>query len=780
MAGLSVVSGVGYEHVFVIRAGALAVREGGRGGGRPGGILPESAAGEPGITSPQASRNDLVGVVHGSAIQAGSIHGGVHFSVAQPAMFRLPVPAQLPPPPANFTGRPEELASLDRIASQYDPARRLAVAVIVGAGGAGKTSLASHWLHGVSEGYDGGALFTDLRGHLPAAAARPGAALAGFLRALGTPEEQIPLALDEQVALYRSVTNGRRMIVLLDNAASAAQVRSLLPGPGPTSSAEPQPGIGQGTRPSLVVVTTRWQITGLSMDGAYFIKVGPLDEGSAIELFGQMVGAERAAADQAAASSVIRLCGGLPLALCVAGARLAEHPRWPVRRVADELVSERHRLAALSIADEPSVRAVFDMSYQALPPAAARLYRLVSLLPGPDFGPGLAAAAVGADPVRTGHLLDTLAGASLLEECGDQRFSFHDLVRLHAREKADNEPAGERRAVVARAVGWYLRSAVAADIVVSPGRWRLNPMYEQARRSRRAYDGPAVALEWLEAWLPGLLAAVHTAHDEGLHEQAWQLCEALWGVFLYRKYFQHWIGSHITGLDSARECGDRRAEARMRVQLGTAYRSLGRHDQARRHFTRALMLAREQRQHIGEATALEQLALTDLAQGRPDEAIGAFTEARGIHERIGVARGVALTTRHIGEAYRDAGRYPEAVTELTRARVMLAALPDPYMEARALTSLAQAHLLAGRPGKAERPLAEALDAMGKLGSRYEQARIHRLLAEVASQLGDPPAAQVHLRKAMVIFDETGAPEADQVRRRLGESGPAPGPGADPS
>jgi tetratricopeptide (TPR) repeat protein len=583
--------------------------------------------------------------------------------------------------------------------------------------------------------------------------------------------------LHEQVALYRSVTRGRRLIVLLDNAASAAQVRTLLPGPGPRPVTGAQPGPEHEIWPSLVVVTTRWRITGLTMEGGRFVEVGPLDEASAVELFGQIAGADRVASDKGAAASVVRLCGGLPLALCVAGARLAQHPHWSVKRVAEELASERHRLAALSIPGDVSVRTVFDVSYKSLPPDAARLYRLTSLLPGPEFGPELAAAAAGTVPRRASELLDTLTAASLLEETGDQRFAFHDLVKLHAREKAQGEPADQRRAVTARAVGWYLRTAVAADIVVSPSRWRLNPMYKQARSSPPGYESPAAALQWLEAWLPGLLATVQTAHDEGLHEQAWQLCEALWGIFLYRKYFRQWVSSHRTGLASARECEDKLAEARMRVQLGIAYRSLGQHASARRHFSCALALARTDQHHIGEATALEQLALTDLSQGRPDEAIPLLSGARSIHQRIGVIRGVALATRHIGEAHRDAGRYRQAIDELARARAMFAALPDPYMEARTLTSLAQAHMLAGRTDEAARLLAQAMETMGALGSRYEQARIHRLLADIAEGLGDRATTQAHLHEALVTFEQTGAPEADQVRRKLGKSDAASAQGA---
>lgn len=238
----------------------------------------------------ESASNELSGIVHGSAVQARNIHGGVHFSVTQADPGGIPVPAQLPPAAAHFTDRSEELADLERTAAEYDPARRLAIAVISGAGGAGKTSLASYWLHGISDRYEGGVLYANLHGHKPDTARRPDEILTGFLSALGTPPERIPLDLDEQANLYRSLTNGRRILVLLDNAASAAQVRVLLPGPGPRQMDEAE-------LPSLVVVTTRWRIVGLAMDGAHFVELGPLNDTSGMELFGRMVGSARAAAE---------------------------------------------------------------------------------------------------------------------------------------------------------------------------------------------------------------------------------------------------------------------------------------------------------------------------------------------------------------------------------------------------------------------------------------------------------------------------------------------------
>jgi tetratricopeptide (TPR) repeat protein len=723
---------------------------------------------------PEPASNELSGVVHGSAVQARSIRGGVHFSVTQTEPAAMPVPAQLPPATAYFTGRSQEMGSLQRAADDYDPVRRLAVVVICGAGGTGKTSLASHWLHRIGGRYEGGQLYADLHGDVPSAAASPGEVLTGFLSAVGTPPDRIPVELAEQAKLYRSLTSGRRMLVLLDNAATAAQVRALIPGPGPRPAQE-QPGQEQPGWPSLVVVTTRWRIAGLAMEGARFTELGPLDDPSGAELLSRMVGADRAAAEAKAVRSVVRLCGGLPLAVCVAGARLASHAQWPVGRVAAELASEQHRLAALTITDDLSVRAAFDVSYQTLPATAARLYRLLSLIPAPDFGPELAAAAGGLSPEQAAGPLEDLTAASLLQETGERRLRFHDLVKLHAREQAQAGPEHERTAAITRAVGWYLAQAVAADLVIIPGRWHLNPLYGQAYAAPAAFGGPSEALRWTESELPGLIAAVQTAYDNGLHEQTWQLCEALWGLFTYRKYFRQWIQAHLLGVASAQACGDTRAEARMRVQLGLAYLNLGRPEPASDQFTRALALARQEGHRIGEATALENLGLVDLSLGRPDEAIGSFVQARDIFAQIGVPRGVLGLTRHIGEAHRDAGRPEQAVRHLLDARRMSVALPDPYNEARCLIGLGQAYLKDARPDDAVSALGEALEIMTRLGGRYEQARIHATLAEALLRLDQSGRARDQLADALAIYAHIGAPEADDIRRRLS----GPGSGHDP-
>jgi tetratricopeptide (TPR) repeat protein len=668
----------------------------------------------------------------------------------------MPVPGQLLPVPANFTDRSGELAALSGLIAGEGPPEPLTLAVVVGVGGVGKTSLVLRWLHEVRGRFPAGQLYADLGGQVPDEAVAPGEVLSRFLRALGVAGERVPAGLEDQAGLYRSLTDGQRLIVMLDNAASAAQVRALLPGPGP----------------SLVAVTTRWRLAGLAIDGARFTELGPLAEPDAVELLDRVAGRGRARSEPAAARAVVRLCGRLPLAVCVSGARLAPHPSWRVERVAGELAGERGRLAALSLSGDVSVRAAFDVSYRALPAGAARMYRLLSLIPGPGFGAGLAAVATGLGPEAAAGLLEVLTGACLLEETGEGRFRFHDLVRLHAREQAAAEPAAERDAVTARAVGWYLGKAVAADLVVIPGRWRLGDRYDQARQSAPAYDSPAGALAWLEAELPGLLAALQAAQDQGLHEEAWQLCEALWGLFINRKHFAYWASSHRIGIASARACGNPRAEARMRDQLGYGYLNQRRYQDAAAELRQALALDRQDGHRIGEATELEHLGQVDLGLGRPGQAIERFAEARVIHRQIGVPRGVALMTCRIGEAHRDAGRYQEAISDLGEARRLLARLPDPFNEARALTGLGQALISAGQPGEATGPLTEALAAMTRLGSRYEQARIHTALAEAAVLLGDSGGARSHLEEALEIYAGIGAPEAAEIRQRQAALGPA--------
>jgi tetratricopeptide (TPR) repeat protein len=660
-----------------------------------------------------------------------------------------PVPSQLPPPSASFTGRSDELAGLNQLLADGKTGRTKLI-VLAGAGGVGKTCLASEWAGRIRRSFKEGQLYAELACHKPGGSPDLGQVLGRFLTDLGTPPERVPATQSERSAMWRSLTGGRKLLILLDDVESAEQVRALLPGPGP----------------ALVIVTTRLGLPGLAMDGGQFMRLEQLKETDAVELLGRIAGAERVTADPEAARTAVRLCGCLPSAVAVCGAKLVAHPSWPIDLIASELGCESDLRVALTIRGDTSVFAAFDMSYQALDAETARMYRLAALIPGPDFGPELAAHAMDADPRHVGRLLNALVQSSLLEEADGSRFRFHDLVRMHAREQcALEESACEGRDMVARSVRWYLQKAVVADLAVIPGRWRLGQAYGQVHEMPD-HLSPAAALAWLESQLPGLSAAVRAAYEHELDQETWQLCEALWGLFAYRKHFDVWIRLHLLGVASAEACGDTRAEARMRVQLGLAFFELGQYEEARDEFTLAWAKDYYQRHPMGMAAGLEGLGLVSLAEGDPTAAMNAFQQARKILLRAGCTRGVAMMTCHIGEVHLSEGRCAEAFEQLSEAQRLAAAVPDPYNEARALTGLGQSMSGAGHHALAAEPLRKALSIMTDLGSRYEQARTMAALADAAAQAGDPAQASDQLSNALAIYAELGVPDCAQPRSPL--------------
>lgn len=451
--------------------------------------------------------NELSGAVAGSSVQAGTVFGGVHFHQAGPAV--VPAPRQMVAPPPHFTNREGELTELDALLAAAAPV----LAVLSGPGGVGKTALALWWARQVQDRFPDGQLYADLAGFSGEAPLDPGEVLGSFLRALGVPPERVPLELAEQAALYRSVTDGRSLLVLLDNAFSAAQVRVLLP----------------ASSSSAVVVTSRSRLTGLFPDGARMIEVGALPAGDAVLLLGRVAGQERIAREREPAEQLVRVCGGLPIAVCMTAARLAARPRLSLSRVAGEFMDEEGRLDALTVEGGLSVKRVFDASYRLLDAPAAALYRRLALHPGLDFSVALASAAargVGGGCGAAGDPLTRLVEANLLEEAPEDRFRFHDLLRLHARQRARvDDTDAERRSAVLTMLEWYLAAAARADTTVTPYRRRLAyPFSTEVTRTPVVEDREA-ALSWLERERANLIDAGRVALDHGWAELAWHLCD---------------------------------------------------------------------------------------------------------------------------------------------------------------------------------------------------------------------------------------------------------------
>jgi tetratricopeptide (TPR) repeat protein len=713
--------------------------------------------GKPPETPPsgQSVHNQVNAPAAGGIVQAQAIHGGVHFHTPRAAPG---IPHQLPPVPPEFTDRVHELRELDAHPPDGAPGTSTDLVVLVGTGGVGKTALAAHFLARAADQYPDGQLYTDLAGFTGSAdlgPADPAAVLDGFLRALGVPVQRIPEGLHARAAEFRSRTHGKRMALLLDNAVSAAQVRTLLPGAG-------------GHR---VVVTTRLHLLGLVPQGARFVHVRPLERQAALDLLGALLTGHRDDVGESTSTSLVDLCGRLPLALRAVAGRLRLRPDRPAERVVDELSDEHRRLAALSRDQDSSVTAAFDASYTALPADAARLYRLLGLHPGRTVPPEAVAALDGDDPYATEDRVECLLDANLLQEDGRGGYRFHDLIRVHARDRArTDEPEARREAALDRLVEHYLRTATAADLVLNPRRWHLSPRYAEAERAPGPFPDHDSALAWLESELPTLAALVSLCHDTARHEAAWQTCEALRSLFTLRQHFDTWIPAYRTGLASARALGDRAASARMLMTLAHAHLKLGRTGTAAEQHAEALRLWEEVGHPLGRASALEGLGSAALADGAHQEAAGYFARARDVFAEQGRERGVAMMHRHLGEAHRGMGRHAEAAAHLGRAHDYFARTGDDYMVGRTLIARAGALLDEARDQEAEDALTRALAAVERCRARLEQARVHDLLARLARLRRREPDERDHLRVAHAIYSELRAPQTEGTARRLRELG----------
>jgi tetratricopeptide (TPR) repeat protein len=692
--------------------------------------------------NPERASNELSGTVVGPSVQAGTIHGDVHL---HDSPQRPPVPRQLLAPSPYFTNRSNELRQLDELLG------RSALVVLSGPAGVGKTALATQWAHRVKAGFPDGQLYCDLGG-FSEEPVDPGAALGGFLRALGVAAQHVPGELSERAALYRSVAVGRTLLVVLDNAFSVAQARVLIP-PSPSS---------------MTVVTSRSRLVGLVADGARLLDVPPLSQQDSVSLLARTVGTERIARERQSAETLARACGGLPIALSVAAARLAARPRLSVGRMASELADEAGRLVGLSAPEGPSLQAALDLSYRSLPSEVAALYRRLALHPGPDFGMGPVAALL-APEAHPPRAVDQLLEANLLLEIDEERFRFHDLLRLHARQKTEtHDTPDQRRAAVGAMLDWYLAVAAAADTIVTPYRRRLP--YTPATKPTRlpALTGRDEALDWLERERANLLAAGRAAYDHGYHELAWHLSDVVWPLFLYHAHDREQQEVDRRGVAAARRWGNAWAEADMLKRLGRSCRKVGEYDTAEQHLRAAIRRYEEIGDARGRLDAWDGLAALYRDSGREAEAVTLFRRVLAANRDHGDERSTGLSLINLGLLLPRLGRTGEAVDMLHEARELFAGLADvdPYNGVRVLHALAGAHLRAHDLDSAERYAAEAAEQMRELGSAYGQAEALDLLGQVAQGRGELVAARRRYEAAVRVFEGTNPARASQVRGRL--------------
>ncbi|MCQ4211727.1 AfsR/SARP family transcriptional regulator [Streptomyces longispororuber] len=665
------------------------------------------------------------------------------------------VPAQLPLRARGFTGRTEELARLDGILpTAVERPAAVVVSAVSGTAGVGKTALAVHWAHRTADRFPDGQLYVNLRGFDPSqAAVAPDQAVRSFLDALGVPAQQVPADVQTQVSLYRSMLAGRRVLVVLDNARDADQVRPLLP----------------GSAGCLAVVTSRSQLAGLvATEGAHPLVLDLLSPAEARDLLAHRLGEDRVANEPDAAQEIITRCAGLPLALTIVTARAATHPGFPLGAVAAELRDSHGSLDAFTGGDlTTDVRAVFSWSYRALSAPAARLFRLLGLHAGPDIRTAAAAALAGMPLRETSGLLVELTRAHLLTEHLPGRYTRHDLLRVYGAERAlAEETPAERDRAVERVLTWYLHTADAAYPFFTPYRRRvpLGPL--PASCDPLAFSTYDQALEWCEEEHANLVAAVHQAVAVGRPGTAWRLAGALWGFFYLRGYLHGWLDTTQAALVAARDAHDRRGEAWSLSDVACALTQNHRYDEAIDHFRLSMARCRELGDEYGRCQSLVNLGYIYRRMGRPEKSVEYCRRALAVFRVLGDDFRKGNVLANLGDSYQQLGRFDEAIGVLEQALPVLRAEGDRWCEAVALDFLGTAHRRLGHHDQAIECYRQAFDHHEEIGNRLGQAHALDNLGQVHLATGRPDRARESWQEALAIFTEFDRVDAERTRERL--------------
>ncbi|MFG2064550.1 BTAD domain-containing putative transcriptional regulator [Micromonospora sp. NPDC048871] len=671
--------------------------------------------------------------------------------------LRLPVPAQLPHPVPGFVGRQADLARLDGLLSQgcETATRTSPVAVIAGMAGVGKTALAVHWAHRVRGRFPDGQLYVNLRGYDQfGAVAEPAAVLQTLLHGLGVPPEQVPAGLDARSAMFRTLLSTRRLLILLDNARDAEQVRQLLP----------------GSCGCLVLVTSRNRMTGLmATDAATLIDLDLMTAEESRKLLVGRLGTGRLSAEPTATDQLIQQCAGLPLALSIAAARAANQTRFPLSALVARLDTARDGLDAFSVQErQVDVRAVFSHSYQVLDPATAGMFRLLGLHPGPEVTVPAAASLVGVPRAHADRLIATLVNSSLISEQAPGRHVLHDLLRAYAVELTHrHEGEAARRAAVRRLLDHLVLSAHGADRLLSPSREPITPVPATAGVSPERMTDRQAALRWFTEEQTVLLAALELAAGQGFDTHVWQLA---WAMTTYLDRRGRWHDSaaiQTRALAAARRLGDERALALAHRGLGRAAVRLQRPD-ARSHLTAALTLFTRVGDRQGQARTRLNFAWLCEQQGRHQEALPHVRQAVALFQRCDDRIGLADALNALGWFHAKLGGYRAALTYCAEALALARETGDEDGEAHIRDSLGYIHQLGDQPRQALANYRDAVRLWRELGDRHYEAEALHQLGDLHHAVAEPAAARAAWTAALTIFDEFHHPDAAQVRGKLGK------------
>ncbi|MEV5646083.1 BTAD domain-containing putative transcriptional regulator [Streptomyces flaveolus] len=693
---------------------------------------------------------------HTSA-DAGHAAGTGHGQDGPGASASTVRPSQLPADLATFAGRQAELDCVTWLLPDRGRPQSTRLGLISGMAGAGKTTLVVHWAHQIAHFFPDGSLYVNLRGHGPSGSRMdPREALERFLVALGVAPQAVPEGVDAQAALYRGVLADRRVLIVLDNAGDTEQVEPLLPA---------SPGC-------FVVVTSRSRLSGLvARHGAHPLTLGGLSDGESLELLAGRLGQVRVDAEPEAARDIVDLCARLPLALSIIAARAALHLGFRLTDIAAELRQDHGSLEAFSAGGDfgTDMRAIFSWSYRALSPQAARLFRLLTLHPGPDITRPAAAALAGEPPHRVRVLLTELTGASLLIERAPSRFVFHDLLRAYATERTeaeDSEPV--RRAALLRLYSHFLLTAHHVATVLDPFRETMQLPRTPADAAPLRFTDRAQAAAWLRTERYVLREIVGHAAAHGFDTHAWLTAAALNVNFNRLGYWQDLLEINGTALRSAQAAGSITGQAYSLCGLGGARSQLNHVEQALQHFQGALELFRSADHAMGQALTHRGLAYLSNRTNQPQAALDHYAQAIRLYRSEDNVSGEAGVLNQVAWTYILIGEHEKALEHCDEAILHCQQLGDPYGEASTQDTLGYAlYHLARYPEAIER-FERSRRLFQEIGDRYLESEVLRHLGDAHLATGDRKAACAALTAALALLDEGGHAEADVVRRTLQE------------
>ncbi|WP_199442528.1 ATP-binding protein [Umezawaea beigongshangensis] len=739
------------------------------------------------------TRNENSGVAD-VVVQAGSITGDVHVH-ARPSDPRAGSPEQLPSTAFGFTDRDTHLAFLDDLLPDPDDtaAGSSRIAVICGTGGVGKSALATWWAHRVRHRFPDGQLYVNLRSYDPDREVSTGEALTGFLRSLQVPHPDIPGEVDERSARFRSLTAHRTMLVFVDNARTADQIRPLLP----------------GSSSSFVVVTSRNAMPGLvSRDGARRVDLDLLPLPEAVKLLRTLIG-DRVDAEPQHTAALAEHCARLPLALRVAAEIVASQTHSSIAELVNDLADEESRLDVLDTDDDPhtAIRTVFSWSYGYLSEATARTFRLLGLYSGRTFTGSTVAALADVDNARARQLLTTLTRVNLVERTRDSRYQMHDLLHAYASELANrDETEADRRAARGRLFDHFLSTAATAIDLLVPHEKVRRPDTRWQQQPLVTFHDEQQAASWMRAEQENLVASIRYAASHGWDEYARDLAAVLHRHLDSHADFEVAAEVHGHAVTCARRSGDAAGLSRASHDLGSTLQRLGRYRAAVTHLTEALTSAERAEDQNLRAQALNDLGLTHWLLGEYERAVDRISEALVVYRDVGDTtgqgsalnnlavvhgrlgdlaqavsfveqslsifhrtgdvprQGYALNDLAVFEARLD--RFDDAMGHHRQALDMAGATGDRSLEAAALNGIGNTLRATGNPSSAVEHHELALAISERVSDRYEQAQAHRGIAEAREALGEPDEADAAWRSALTIYRELDAPEAVEVARRL--------------